>query len=128
MARTGGKVALIGMGTPNPLIPLGAAALREVDLIGVFRYASTWPDALRLLASDAMKNVEKVMVTQRYALEDTAKAFELIASGGIQADVKEIVLKIMVGPNYVTPAPPVPVTLPVPIPAPVPVIDVTVSE
>ena len=28
------------MGTPNVMLPLGAAALREVDLVGVFRYQS----------------------------------------------------------------------------------------
>lgn len=98
MARTGGKLALVGMGTPNPTIPLGAAALREVDLIGVFRYASTWPDALRLLASKSMANVERVMVTQKYPLEDTSKAFEIIARG--KGDSGEMVLKVMVGPNY----------------------------
>ena len=75
MARTGGKVALVGMGTPNPTLPLSSAALREVDLVGVFRYASTWPDALRLLASKTMMGVERAMVTQKYNLKDTARAF-----------------------------------------------------
>lgn len=28
---------LIGMGTPNVVLPLSAAACREVDLLGVFR-------------------------------------------------------------------------------------------
>lgn len=98
MARTGGKLALVGMGTPNPTIPLGAAALREVDLIGVFRYASTWPDALRLLASKTMQSIEKVMVTQKYPLDQTAEAFRVIANG--KGEAGEMVLKVMVGPNY----------------------------
>jgi hypothetical protein len=34
---------LIGMGTPNVMMPLSAAACREVDLIGVFRYVSPLP-------------------------------------------------------------------------------------
>lgn len=98
MARTGGKLALVGMGTPNPLIPLGAAALREVDLVGVFRYADTWPDALRLLASKTMANVERVMVTQKYSLERTDEAFKVIAQG--KGESGEMVLKVMVGPAY----------------------------
>lgn len=28
---------LVGMGTPNVVLPLSAAACREVDLLGVFR-------------------------------------------------------------------------------------------
>ena len=36
-ARTGGKVLIVGMGTPNVMLPISTAALREVDLIGVFR-------------------------------------------------------------------------------------------
>ncbi|KAF9517678.1 hypothetical protein BS47DRAFT_1339208 [Hydnum rufescens UP504] len=96
MARTGGKVALVGMGTPNPTLPLSSAATREVDLVGIFRYASTWPDALRLLASKPMAGVERVMVTQKYNLDDTARAFELLASGSPD----QLVLKVMVGPHY----------------------------
>lgn len=38
-ARPGGKVVFIGMGTPNALLPVSAAAFREVDMLGVFRYA-----------------------------------------------------------------------------------------
>jgi len=31
---------LVGMGTPNVMLPLSAAACREVDLVGVFRSVS----------------------------------------------------------------------------------------
>lgn len=98
MARTGGKVALVGMGTPNPYLPLSSAAMREVDLVGVFRYANTWPDALRLLASKTMIGIEDVMVTQRFHLEETAEAFKVLS--GSARKPGETVLKIMVGPHY----------------------------
>ena len=88
------------MGTPNPTIPLSSAALREVDLIGVFRYAHTWPDALRLLASKPMLAVEKAMITQKFSLENTDKAFEVLARGKADAVHGGLVLKVMVGPNY----------------------------
>ncbi|KAI0792255.1 chaperonin 10-like protein [Abortiporus biennis] len=50
-ATTGGKVLLIGMGTRNLNLPLSAAALREVDIQGSFRYSNTYPLALALLGS-----------------------------------------------------------------------------
>lgn len=51
----GGATVLIGMGTPIQTLPIGAAALREVDIIGVFRYANTYPTALAMLSSGALK-------------------------------------------------------------------------
>lgn len=53
--KTGGKIGLIGMGHPIVTLPLGAAALREVDLIGVFRYANMFPKAIKLLNSGALR-------------------------------------------------------------------------
>lgn len=37
--RGGGKVILVEMGTPIQTLPVSATALREVDLVGVWRYA-----------------------------------------------------------------------------------------
>lgn len=48
-AMTGGKILLVGMGTRNITLPLSAAALREVDILGSFRYANTYAEVLRLL-------------------------------------------------------------------------------
>ncbi|CAE6414646.1 unnamed protein product [Rhizoctonia solani] len=94
MARAGGKLSLVGMGTPNPTIPLSAAALREVDIIGVFRYAHTYPEALELLGSGKLAGVER-MVTQRFPLEEADKAFELLMQGKDKNG--GLVVKVMVG-------------------------------
>ncbi len=91
---TGGKVMLIGMGTRNVMLPLSAAALREVDIHGSFRYANTYPTALTLLSSGQLENVEK-LVTHRFGLEDTKKAFEMLERGVDERG--QLVLKIMVG-------------------------------
>ncbi|GAM85198.1 hypothetical protein ANO11243_032020 [Dothideomycetidae sp. 11243] len=49
----GGRVLLVGMGNPIQTLALSAAALREVDLVGVFRYADTYPDAIGLVSRRA---------------------------------------------------------------------------
>jgi len=92
-AITGGKVMLIGMGSRNVMLPLSAAALREVDIQGSFRYANTYPTALTLLSSGKLRNIEK-LISHRVPLEDTAKAFDLLSHG--KDDHGNVVLKIMV--------------------------------
>jgi L-iditol 2-dehydrogenase len=101
--RPGGRIALIGMGHPvQSAFPIGAAALREVDIIGVFRYANIYPVAIDMLSSGAivqrsegqsadaglsngsghaaMGGLEN-LVSHRFSLEETAKAFETMRNG-----------------------------------------------
>lgn len=92
-AITGGKVMLVGMGTRNITLPLSAAALREVDIQGSFRYANTYPQALALLAGGTLSNVAK-LVTHRFPLARTADAFEMLARG--KDEHGRMVLKVMV--------------------------------
>ncbi|KAI0022732.1 sorbitol dehydrogenase [Xylariomycetidae sp. FL0641] len=76
-ARPGGRVALVGMGTPVQTLPVSAAQLREVDLVGVFRYANTYAAGIRLLP--ALPSLD-AMVTHRFrGLAAAPRAFELAA-------------------------------------------------
>ncbi|KAK9485810.1 chaperonin 10-like protein [Lipomyces starkeyi] len=91
-AAAGTKVVLIGMGTPIQTFAIGSAATREVDVIGVFRYAGNYPDALAIVAEDG-ETVGK-LVTHRMKLQDAVEAFE-IASTPVDND-GNLVLKVMI--------------------------------
>jgi len=88
---------LIGMGTRAAYMPLSSAALREVDVMGSFRYAGTYAEALELLASQTSNFGDLVskLVTHRFRLEDTKKAFEMLRKGVDEQG--GLVLKVMVG-------------------------------
>ncbi|KAJ5682651.1 hypothetical protein N7462_005816 [Penicillium macrosclerotiorum] len=78
----GGVLVQIGMGNPVQTLPVGAAALREVDIIGVFRYdGHAYPAAITLLASGKMQTTEEKVVTHRLSLEEGERAFTLAGKG-----------------------------------------------
>lgn len=83
----------VGMGAKTLTVPFGAAFVREVDIMGVFRYNNTYPAALALLGSGQLPNVEK-MITQRYPLEKAEEAFLDVARGRDQSG--NPVIKVMI--------------------------------
>lgn len=102
--RPGGKVIMVGMGTPIQTLPLSAAHLREVDILGIFRYANTYPTGIRLLCGQQngggghggyqFPNLDD-MVTHRFkGLAAAKKAFEL-ASRTVD-DKGNLVLKVVI--------------------------------
>ncbi|WWC86864.1 uncharacterized protein L201_001743 [Kwoniella dendrophila CBS 6074] len=93
-AAIGTKVLYVGMGTKVLSLPCGPSLLSEVDLIGVFRYANTYPDALSLLASGKLGNVGS-MASHYYDLKDAQNAFEDLKRGKDQNG--KTVIKPMVG-------------------------------
>ncbi|KAG4029896.1 hypothetical protein MFRU_014g01890 [Monilinia fructicola] len=94
--KPGGRIMLIGMGTPIQTLPISAAALREVDLVGVFRYANTYADAIKLVASkDPLLPDLSKLITQRYkGFENIPDAFAM--AGRIKDDEGRLVLKVLV--------------------------------
>nr|XP_039252292.1 sorbitol dehydrogenase-like [Styela clava] len=85
--KSGGCLLLVGMGPQNVTVPLVNAAVREVDIKGVFRYCNTWPTAISMLASGQI-NV-KPLVTHRFPLEKSQEAFEYTRDGkGIKVMLK----------------------------------------
>jgi len=98
--QPGGKVLMIGMGTPIQTLPLSAAALREVDLVGVFRYANTYPKIIELLANPPSASNSRIpditrLITQRYrGLENIPKAFDMASK--VKDEQGNLVIKVFV--------------------------------
>lgn len=94
--RPGGKIMLIGMGNPIQTLPISAAALREVDLVGVFRYANTYDAAIKLIASgDPLLPDLSTMVTQRFkGLGSAPEAFDMARR--VKDDSGNLVIKVLI--------------------------------
>ncbi|KAH6855699.1 chaperonin 10-like protein [Chaetomium sp. MPI-CAGE-AT-0009] len=110
--RAGGRVIMVGMGTPVQTLPMSVAHLREIDILGIFRYANTYATGIRLLcARDRQAKAAKAagpafslghilpcldeMVTHRFkGLENAHRAFEL-ASRTVD-DEGNLVLKVVI--------------------------------
>ncbi|EMP24647.1 Sorbitol dehydrogenase, partial [Chelonia mydas] len=85
--RSGGTLVLVGLGPEMVHVPIVNAAVREVDIKGIFRYCNTWPMAISMLAS---KRVDiKPLVTHRFPLEKALEAFETTKKGlGVKVMLK----------------------------------------
>lgn len=91
---------MIGMGTPVQTLPISAAALREVDLVGVFRYSDTYPYGISVLAGEIPSSGQLVpdiskLITHRFTgLDSVPDAFNM-AGKGVDAD-GNLVLKVVI--------------------------------
>ena len=87
--KFGGKVFVIGVGKNEMKIPFMRLSTQEIDLQFQYRYANTWPRAIRLVQSGLI-NMDK-LVTHRYNISDAVKAFETAAdpkTGAIKVQIK----------------------------------------
>ncbi|KAF2868795.1 sorbitol dehydrogenase-like protein [Massariosphaeria phaeospora] len=75
--KFGGKVFVIGVGKNEMKIPFMRLSTREVDLQFQYRYANTWPKAIRLVKSGVIDL--SGLVTHRFGLEEAVRAFETAA-------------------------------------------------
>jgi len=93
----GGKLVLVGMGNPVQTLPIGAAALREVDIVGVFRYANCYPAAIQLFASGKLAGIADALVSHKVPLSEGAKAFRLAANQAQEGeDEGRVPVKVMI--------------------------------
>jgi L-iditol 2-dehydrogenase len=87
---------LIGMGSPIQTLPISSAALREIDLVGVFRYANTYEEAIKLVSSgNPLLPDLSTLITQRYkGFEEIPGAFAM--AGRVKDEEGRLVLKVLV--------------------------------
>ncbi|KAK6956104.1 hypothetical protein Daesc_001374 [Daldinia eschscholtzii] len=94
--KPGGKIMIIGMGMPVQTLPIMAASLKEVDLVGVFRYANAYREAIELLASrnPVLPDLLKLVTHRFRGLDDVPHAFETAAK--VKDEKGNLVIKVMV--------------------------------
>ena len=92
---------LVGMGTPNHLLPISDASAREVDIIAVWRYANCYPEAIDIMQkskSDAMMPDIGQMITHRFhGLENVHQA--LACASKSRDEDGNMVIKVVVNIN-----------------------------
>ncbi|KJR80146.1 L-iditol 2-dehydrogenase [Sporothrix schenckii 1099-18] len=92
--KPGGRLVMVGMGTPIQNLPISVAHLREIDILGIFRYANTYAAGIRMMCSGMLPSLDD-MVTHRFkGLKEAKDAFE-IASGTMD-DEGNLVLKVVI--------------------------------
>jgi L-iditol 2-dehydrogenase len=77
--KPGGRIVLVGMGAEDIRVPAITITCKEIDLLGSFRYANTYPLCLSLIGS---KRVDvKPLITHRFRFteSDVAEGFDTAA-------------------------------------------------
>lgn len=100
--RPGGKLIMVGMGTPIQTLPMSVAHLREVDILGIFRYANTYATGVRLLCASQqgvqgggrLPNLDNVVTHRFKGLHRAREAFELASRTA--DDEGRLVLKVVI--------------------------------
>lgn len=90
--RPGGTLLLLGMGVPIQTLPISAAALREVDILGGFRYANTYKDGIEIAASGMIPGLEKIITHRFVGIDAVREAFEI--AGRQKDDEGNLVIKV----------------------------------
>ncbi|KAF4963187.1 hypothetical protein FSARC_8765 [Fusarium sarcochroum] len=92
-----GKVVIIGMGNPVQTLPLLAASLREVGIVGVFRYTDTYRFGIDVLAKKDEFNLPDItkLVTHKFSgFQNVPQAFAVAARTA--DDDGNLVLKVII--------------------------------
>ena len=67
---------MVGMGTPIQTLQLSAAHLKEVDIIGIFRYCNTYATGIKIISSGLIPDIESLITHRFRGLEASREALE----------------------------------------------------
>ncbi len=92
VTKNGGRVGLVGMGQVEMKLPMVEASIKEIDMVGVFRYANTYPTAIELISSGKVDVLPLIshridVSGSRFTSEALKRGFELSAKGGRETKV-----------------------------------------
>lgn len=80
------------MGTPVQTLPISAASLREIDILGGFRYVNTYPTGIEIAAKGLIPGLEKIVTHTYEGLDQVQRAFDM---AGRQRDEEgRLVIKV----------------------------------
>jgi len=97
LAKIGGTVVQVGMGTAEATVPITLALVKELNIKGSFRYGpGDYPTAIALVAAGKLDL--KPLVTHRFAFKDAIEAFDVNRKGK-SADGKGVIKAIISGPD-----------------------------
>lgn len=86
------------MGNPIQTLPVSAAAFREVDLVGVWRYANAYPAALEIMQSSGQEgrvaDLRQLITHSFHGLRSVPDAF-VTASTAVDRD-GQLVIKVVI--------------------------------
>ena len=87
------------MGTPIETLPMSVAGTREIDLLGVWRYANTYPRALEIMQAagkegSSVPDVQKLLTHRFRGLDTVPQAFSVAAR--TSDDDGKLVIKVVV--------------------------------
>jgi len=77
--RSGGRAVIVGHGPNEVQLPISDAMIREVEILGSFRYRNCFPLSISLVASGKVNL--KPLITHRYTIEQSLDAFNTANEG-----------------------------------------------
>lgn len=87
--HSGGRVVLVGMGADGNLsLPLAHASTREVDILGSFRFANTYPLCLHLLESNRIDVLPLITHRFGFSAPEVAQGFDTAYRSGETGAIK----------------------------------------
>ena len=74
---------LVGMGTPNYVLPISECSSREIDLMPTWRYARSYEEAIKIMSSTVSGSFRpdiRRLITHRFSgLHNVEEAFAVAA-------------------------------------------------